>query len=353
MNAPSSRMIGFDMARAFAMLGMMIVNFKTVMNAGENGPDWLIAFASMFEGRASAVFVVLAGVGISLMTRKARTSKDAVRIQDYKRTIRRRSLFLFTAGMLLCFAGWSGDILHYYGLYMLIASFLLMFSNRKLLVGFMVFLFTAQLLQIALNYWQGWNPLLPFMDYLDFWTIEGFLRNLLYNGYHPLFPWFCFFLLGMWLGRQNMMDRAYRNKMLGYSLAAAVVLEIVAFFLIKGSSLAVGLDAAQFLFSTKTYPPNLFYILSSSSTAVAVIVICIYFAEKFAAHWFTVTMVRTGQLTLTHYVSHVFIGIGLLAVLGKLENQTLKSSLFYSCAFFSGQLFVVLPLEEQIYSGPA
>ena len=352
MSAPSSRIVGFDIARAFAMLGMIIVNFKTVMNAGENGPDWLIAFAGLFEGRASAVFVVLAGVGISLMTRKARTSNEPLLIQDYRMTIWKRSLFLFSAGMLLYLFGWSGDILHYYGLYMLIASFLIMSSNKTILIAFLGFLFIAQLLQIALNYWQGWNPLLPFMDYLDFWTIEGFLRNLLYNGYHPLFPWFCFFLLGMWLGRQNVLDRAYRKKMVCYSLLTAVVLESLAFFLMKVSSSSIGLDAVQFLFSTKTYPPNLFYILSSSSTAVAVIVTCIYFAGKFAGSWFTVTMARTGQLALTHYVSHVFIGIGLLALLGKLENQTLAFSILYSFAFFSVSALLSYIWRSRFTRGP-
>ncbi len=36
------RIPGFDIARAFAVLGMVIVNFKVVMNAESNGPPWLV-----------------------------------------------------------------------------------------------------------------------------------------------------------------------------------------------------------------------------------------------------------------------------------------------------------------------
>lgn len=60
------RIIGIDIARALAVIGMIIVNFKVVL--GENGLSWVKSFASAFEGKAAATFVVLAGVELWLTT---------------------------------------------------------------------------------------------------------------------------------------------------------------------------------------------------------------------------------------------------------------------------------------------
>jgi hypothetical protein len=67
------RVTGFDLALALAIFGMVIVNFKIAMNA-ETGNTLLMNFAGAFDGRASALFVILAGVGVTLMTNKARLS---------------------------------------------------------------------------------------------------------------------------------------------------------------------------------------------------------------------------------------------------------------------------------------
>ncbi|MBA6339403.1 DUF1624 domain-containing protein, partial [Colwellia sp. BRX8-7] len=73
------RVTGFDLARAFAIFGMVIVNFKIAMNA-DTGNQLLMSFTHLFEGRASALFVILAGVGITFMTNKARVSSDSISI---------------------------------------------------------------------------------------------------------------------------------------------------------------------------------------------------------------------------------------------------------------------------------
>ena len=64
-----NRLIGIDFARALALFGMVIVNFKLAMNADIGTPQ-LIEFAALFEGRASALFVILAGIGIAFLTKK-------------------------------------------------------------------------------------------------------------------------------------------------------------------------------------------------------------------------------------------------------------------------------------------
>ncbi|MCZ6774700.1 MAG: hypothetical protein O7G83_22320 [Proteobacteria bacterium] len=47
-----NRIIGDDLARSLAVSGMVVVNFKIVMSAQKNGPDWLVNLVGLLDGRA-------------------------------------------------------------------------------------------------------------------------------------------------------------------------------------------------------------------------------------------------------------------------------------------------------------
>ncbi len=346
------RIEGLDFARALAMFGMLIVNFKIIMGAAGNGPDWLIWFTGLFEGRASATFVTLAGIGVALMTRKARDGAELSIIKENRVKLWKRSAFLFTLGLLLYVADWTGDILHYYGVYMLIASFLIVASTKRMIILSSLFLITSQILQVTMNYLKGWHPEQLFMEYLDFWTIEGFIRNLLFNGYHPVFPWVCFFLLGMIFGRLDLSKKAVRNKMLYISLFSLITIEVLSKVLMRLSLSVLDGNSAEFLFQTGPIPPNILYILSNSASAIIVIVASIYIVEKFAGQWLIKSLIQTGQLTLTHYVSHVFIGVSILALFNRLENQTLAFSLVFTILFFVASIFFSVLWRNKFKRGP-
>ena len=74
MQSPSSpsaapRVPGLDLARAGAILGMVLVNFHLVVAGGAGDPEWLQSAVASLQGRAAATFVVLAGVGASQIGR--------------------------------------------------------------------------------------------------------------------------------------------------------------------------------------------------------------------------------------------------------------------------------------------
>jgi uncharacterized membrane protein YeiB len=122
----NQRIIGFDLARTYAIFGMFIVNFNIVFG-NFNDKTGLNYFLSMFSGNSATVFVMLAGMGLALMTnRENYTNEEKVRLRN---TILKRALFLFVTGLLLQ-TFWPADILHFYGGYMTFTSFLL-FANRK------------------------------------------------------------------------------------------------------------------------------------------------------------------------------------------------------------------------------
>jgi hypothetical protein len=60
----ADRVLGYDVARSAAILGMVVVHFSLVMAADRSAPAWLAEVLGFLDGRAAAA-VSLAGVGIA------------------------------------------------------------------------------------------------------------------------------------------------------------------------------------------------------------------------------------------------------------------------------------------------
>ena len=108
---------GFDVARALALLGMVMVNFRGKMHAHHHGIEALVWLGDRIEGKAGALFVVLAGVGVSL---RAHRGLDFERTRIERRALLERAAILMSLGLLLMHL-WPWDILHFYGVYLLLA----------------------------------------------------------------------------------------------------------------------------------------------------------------------------------------------------------------------------------------
>lgn len=350
MSQSKARITALDFARALAIFGMIIVNYKLAMQAEQSEPGWLQSIAGLFEGRASALFVVLAGIGVSLMTSKCRSSMNGELIRQNRSSLYRRAAFLFIAGVLLLLLDWNADILHYYAVFMLIAALLITTSDNKILGLFFIVLLVSQTFLVFFDYSKGWD--LSFEEYTGFWTLEGFLRNLLFNGFHPIFPWLSFFLIGMWIGSKRWLNKENHPKVLLYSLSGTVVFESLSFFLIKWTSPVWGDEVAHYLFGTKPMPPTMLYVLSGICSAMAVIAICLYVVDKFEQSVLTRALINTGQLSLSHYIGHVIIGLGLLDITGYLENGSLVFAMAYSSIYFTIAIIFSHMWRKWITRGP-
>lgn len=320
------RLWGLDIARAFAVFGMILVNFRVAMGA-EGGALDLLA------GKAAATFVVLAGVGISLMAR-AESKRDDV-VTGTAGRLRRRAFCLAVVGYAWA-PLWPGDILHFYGAYLLLASFLLRVAERKLFVlactcafGFLMLLFT-------LDYERGWAW--DTLAYEDFWTPAGQLRNLLFNGFHPVLPWFAFVLGGMLLGRHIETLREHAGRLCAFGLAAVFVLEAFSWFWVQSSSRVLGDEEALALFGSGPMPPMPQFLLVGFATACAAIGAGFLIARDALDRPIVHMTIACGQLSLTLYFAHVVVGLGVLEAAGWLEGghsgyATVSALLF--CAVFA------------------
>ena len=326
------RIIGIDIARALAVIGMIIVNFKIVL--GEKGLSWVNVFANAFDGKAAATFVVLAGVGLALMTNSALRNNDLQKLQAARIRIAKRALFLFIVGLSYIVI-WPADILHFYGIYMLIILLLLTSKEKTILISAISLILFYPLLIIIWNYETGWN--FDTLEYLDFWTFNGFIRNLFFNGFHPVIPWTSFMLFGFWFGKQDLNSDRFIKKAFWASSIAFVAIQILSHlsisFLSEGNEQTAS-ELSQII-GTKPMPPLPIYMFNGIAISISIISACIIIGKRFSTNKILLALNKTGQLALTFYVAHVIIGMGIIEAINpdKMGNYPIEFSVGYALVF--------------------
>jgi uncharacterized membrane protein YeiB len=316
-----ARLAGLDLARYLALIGMVIVNFDVVMVGSEtSGP---MRFAELLQGRAAAIFVVLAGLGFGLAA--GRTAWTAT-----MRTTLKRVAFLFLLGMINMLI-FPADIIHYYAFYFLFGLLFLGISNDQIFAAIIVLTACFPLALLFFDYEAGWNW--ETVSYSGLWTVRGFLRNLFLNGWHPIIPWMVFFLVGILLSRITLGSRKVQSVLL---LAGVAVFAMTLFLAGLLTEAASALDPElHYFFTTAPIPPMPLFVAAGCSIACAVIGLCLI-AEPWLKSWRLLELITpAGRQTLTIYIAHIVIGMGLLEGLNMIGGQSPKQALgaaFVFCA---------------------
>jgi len=300
-----TRIVGFDIARAYAIFGMFIVNFNTVFGSHTNYSG-LSGFLNLFNGNSSTLFVMLAGMGISLMTNRIDYTLEERK--NIKSIITKRSWFLFILGVVF-YLWWPGDILHFYGGFMHIAVMLIFFPKKYFLYAALVAIFIFHVLLAIIPYDTGWN--FEALMYNDFWTLKGFFRNTFYNGWNSIFPWMAYYLLGMYLGRLDWKDNKIPKRVLFTGIAVYLITFLIQLF---ASSMTQNKDI-QFYLTADYIPPFLPFMLGTASFGLILISVFIFIGNKIGETKIAKILVSTGQMTLTHYIVHLVLGFLLLSVI--------------------------------------
>ncbi|UWQ78434.1 heparan-alpha-glucosaminide N-acetyltransferase domain-containing protein [Leisingera sp. S132] len=311
------RLHGLDIARFLAFCGMVLVNFRIAAGVTP-GTDTASLLTSALEGRAAALFVVLAGIGLSL------GRPDRI-------TVFRRAVFLFVIG-LLNLTIFEADILHFYALYFLLALPFLTAPGRMLLRAAAMILLIGFVSVISLDYEANWDW--KTLTYANFWTVEGFLRHSLYNGWHPVFPWAAFLFLGMWAGRLQLSSRRVQAHLVLWG-AAAAVLGTVPGMLVQDPELAE-------LFGTSAIPPGPFYILSASGSALAVTGLVLALTPALDKAGLADWLAAPGRQALSLYAAHILLGMGTLEAMGQLDGALSPAQIFgFSLGFCALSMVLV------------
>lgn len=346
------RIIGFDLARAYAIFGMYVVNFNFCFGNIIHPTDAVGHFLTMFTGNSVAIFIICAGMGVVLMTNQSEYSLEQK--AALKAKVLQRSWFLFFMGLLL-YNWWSGDILHFYGSYMHVAAFMLFVPKRYYLWGALVAILVFHLLLLVIPIETSWD--FTNYQYLDFWTPIGFLRNSLYNGWNALFPWIAYFFVGMWLGKLNWQDHRIKRNLF-----------IVGLFLFSSMQALRYLVRRDYFnpfwsdyINAEYFPPFVPFLLVTTGFAFMVLPICMVIGAQFSKNKLVIALQKTGQMTLSHYVFHITLGMAFLAFLtgkhytGLLEDETPTDASYilgYSVVFYVLSILFSVLWSRKFKNGP-
>ena len=315
----SHRIAGYDFARALAVTGMVFVNFRYMLESGENGPDWLIWLSDFIEGRPSATFVVLAGVGITLLTHRTPINKGLAIEEHDKAELFKRALFLFVLGLLV-YRIWDADILHFFSVYFFLSILVVNAANRTLgvlsLLVFVVFCF-----QLGDYHFYSSRALLGLGE-IHSWIRMGLIIDILFNGFYPVFPWMIFVFIGMWLGRLNVSDVPLQKKLLFGSCLGLALSECSAVLIARLVPSDHGMiSRIANVFEIVPWPPTLLYLISGGGSAVLIISLSMAITGKMAYRKWMWPVLATGRLSLTHYVAHLVISYMVLYAANHMDRE--------------------------------
>jgi uncharacterized membrane protein len=214
----SRRIDGVDAARGVALLGMMSVH--VFPETGDDGGTTL-AFL-LASGRAAALFAVLAGVGVALLTGGRRPLRGRTRARTAVALVV-RGLVVGLVGLLLAeLETGVAVILAYYAVLFLVAVPLLGLGPRRLAALALAVALGAPFASLAL---RERLPRTPF-DNPTLGTLVGdplqLLQTITISGYYPVLGWTAYLCAGLAVGRLALGSRTVAASLLvgGAGLAA-------------------------------------------------------------------------------------------------------------------------------------
>ncbi len=211
------RLVGLDVARCLALLGMVCTHVLVPFTT-EGEISWTQDLAG---GRASALFAVLAGVSLALLS--GRRTPPAGRARWVAvRALGVRALLIAALGLTLGILD-SGlaVILTYYGL-----MFLLALPFVGLRTAWLALLSAAWLVVVPVLSHQL-RPDLPAprgdnAAWSQLADPVPMAWELLLTGYYPALPWLAYLFAGMAIGRSDLARRAVQAGLLVGGVAVAV-----------------------------------------------------------------------------------------------------------------------------------
>jgi len=296
----ASRLVGPDVVRAIALMGVVVMNFHgyLIILGGEHSTNFWGRQFDPWEGplstRFAATFVLTAGVGVTLLTRRSLGNPVAVAAKRW--TLLRRGLLLYGFGLIF-YEIWSGSILPYYGAMFVVAAAIFTLAT-PVLVGIGV---GAAAAGAAIEWWatervtEGRSP--TWLSNPGSGSPRGLVFDMFVNGTHPLFPWLAFLCAGMVMGRMLGTAR-WRPVALGVGITlflTALVLE---------RTFDGGSELTETLSSTNPFDRGLLYTASALGTALIAFTVIYSLATRFRTSPVVTVLSRAGQMSLTLYVAH-------------------------------------------------
>ncbi|WP_341360958.1 heparan-alpha-glucosaminide N-acetyltransferase domain-containing protein [Georgenia sp. M64] len=321
------RLLGVDVARGIALIGMMSVHVMPSL-----APDGAVTWAyRLFAGRASALFAVLAGLSLILALKG---EKDAPPEFGARRGILGRAAVVAAVGL---FLGSLGS-----GVAIILVHYAVLFAIGALFIGM-----GARPLLLTATAWMVLSPVVGHLLRQDMPAGPGaspslasladpgqLVLTILLTGYYPVLQWTGYVLVGMALGRLPLRRTAIGLWLLVIGVLLAVAAKLVSAVLlgpaggldrltVPRSSALAGRELGTILQTGMygTTPTSSWWwlavstphsavpldLLHTTGTAVAVIGGCLVLVTGLRARWrwLVLPVAAAGSMTLTLYTLHV------------------------------------------------
>lgn len=209
----ASRLIGVDVARAFAILGMF------VLHTLPPGTVWLFDLLAS-GGRPQVLFALLDGVGLALMTGAAMPPSELESKRLLRLQIAARGVLLVALGLFLSTLG-TGIvvILDYYGVYFFLMLPMLFLRARFIALPALLLLVAGPWLSSLISDATGFTYV-PAVNQLLAWLFTGTYPAIIYLGY---------VLVGVYITRTGMLwgRRSVAASAIATAIAASAYLAVV------------------------------------------------------------------------------------------------------------------------------
>ncbi|MEP7200972.1 MAG: DUF418 domain-containing protein [Ilumatobacteraceae bacterium] len=349
----TDRVIDLDVTRAIALIGVAVMNYHgyLILLGGPVGTSAINHFFDPWMGplstRFAATFVVIAGMGISLMTNRGRLTGDRLRRSADRWTLLRRGFLLYCFGFFLEWI-WNGTILFFYGAYFIVGALLFLLRTRWLvLIGFV-----AAVAAAAIQWWaleaahdtswllEGWYTQRPYR------SPQRLLFDTFVNGTHPLLPWLAFVCAGMVIGRYLPLRPSMRR-----ALAFLGVMMVAGTYLAK--SIFADTPLRERMLATDPFSRSLNYTVCALGSALTAFCVIGWIASATSTNVVTRSLASAGRTTLTIYVAHVLVFNALVTRWHLIKPAGLDVALVFSGVFWLVAVTAAAWWQRRFRIGPA
>ncbi len=367
----SERISAVDVLRGIALLGILLVNITSfalpyegkrgLLLGSPHDTDTVVWFvvAVLFEGKMRALFSMLFGAGVILLTERFERRGDVGRVADI---YYRRTLWLLAFGLVHAYFFWEGDILTAYGI-----AGLFLYPFRKLrgpaLVGLGVLVLSltvpaavieawhleqlhakatvAQTEKTAghkltrkqrddLNEWQDelddahpdadaiqesldahrggyWKLFVRRTEYIEDFTVDDFFDTV------------GMMLVGMGLVKLGILSAARPTRFYAAMVVGGLAVGLPLHAFAAWWAYRRGFDPVDIAWITATYDPG------RLATALAYIGVAMLVVRAGILRWLTASLAAVGRMALTNYLgttlicTTLFNGYG-FGLFGKLDR---------------------------------
>jgi uncharacterized membrane protein len=326
------RLAGIDAARGLALLGMMATHIYPLWTQGADPEPNFTGL--VLSGRSSALFAVLAGVGLALLSGGNKQHHGRALLAD-RGGIAVRAALIAAVGLMLgtLEVNIAVILVHYAVLFWCALPFLQLrlpvlaaWAAGWLLLSPVAAYLVLGGLESALDRSSlGHNP-----NVLDVFTPATFLADIFVTGFYPVLQWLGYILVGLVVGRLDVRKTVVQLWLLAAGLAAAALGKAgsaVVMGQLGGLSQLASTEAAQRSDFGLIYQVNLswvdrddswwwlgvagphsgttFDLLHTSGTAVVVLAVCLLLTSRRPR--LLLPLSGAGAMTLSLYAAHVWV----------------------------------------------